>query len=503
MNRLNRAEPAPICCSTRTIRSTGGHGSPRPSPRPSAPASRSCSRSAMPPATGATSWRMRASRTPATAALMNELFVNIKVDREERPDVDHIYMSALHALGEQGGWPLTMFLTAGRRALLGRHLFPEGGALRPAGLRRCAAARSRASFATSRSSIAHEPDALMRAASRRSAAGERPAQPRPRDLDDACGAPRRAHRPGPWRPAAARRNSPTRRSSNLLWRARRRTGDAAPASASSSRCDQMAHGGIHDHLGGGFARYSVDERWLVPHFEKMLYDNAQLLELYALGGAGDRRRRSSARAAEGIVAWLDARDGCAGAAPSPPASTPTPRARKASSMSGRRRDRRGARRRTRPRSSRASTTSRRPATGKGTTSSTGSTRSDISTPRTRRGLPAMRDKLLARRSERIPPGRDDKVLADWNGLMIAALAAPRVLLDRPDWLELARARLSFRRRNRWPRRPPRPFLARRPPDLPGLRPRPRRDDARPRSRSPRRPARPTYLDEARPLVATS
>ena len=75
----------------------------------------------------------------ATAAVMNELFVNIKVDREERPDIDQIYMSALHHLGEQGGWPLTMFLTPEGRAGLGRHVFSENLALRPAGVRRCAA----------------------------------------------------------------------------------------------------------------------------------------------------------------------------------------------------------------------------------------------------------------------------------------------------------------------------------------------------------------------------
>ena len=87
---------------------------------------------------------------PAVAAVMNELFVNIKVDREERPDVDHLYMSALHLLGEHGGWPLTMFLIAGRRALLGRHLFPEGAPLRPARLRPGAATRSRGSSMPSR-----------------------------------------------------------------------------------------------------------------------------------------------------------------------------------------------------------------------------------------------------------------------------------------------------------------------------------------------------------------
>ena len=89
------------------------------------PASRSCSRSAMPPAIGATSWRMRASRTRRPRAVMNELFVNIKVDREERPDVDAIYMGALHELGEQGGWPLTMFLTSDAEPFWGGTYFPK------------------------------------------------------------------------------------------------------------------------------------------------------------------------------------------------------------------------------------------------------------------------------------------------------------------------------------------------------------------------------------------
>ena len=88
---------------------------------------------------------------PATAALMNELYVNIKVDREERPDIDAIYQHALQLLGEQGGWPLTMFLHAGGRALLGRHLFPAAGALRPAGLSsRCCAAFGRPSATRAR-----------------------------------------------------------------------------------------------------------------------------------------------------------------------------------------------------------------------------------------------------------------------------------------------------------------------------------------------------------------
>ena len=106
------------------------------------PTSRSCSRSATPPATGATSWRTRASRTPPPPRVMNELFVNIKVDREERPDIDAIYMRALHSLGEQGGWPLTMFLDSEARPFWGGTYFPPDAALRPARLSRTCCARS-------------------------------------------------------------------------------------------------------------------------------------------------------------------------------------------------------------------------------------------------------------------------------------------------------------------------------------------------------------------------
>ena len=101
-----------------------GLGSRGAWPRPGARTSRSCSRSATPPVIGAMSWPMRASRTPATAALMNELYVNIKVDREERPDLDAIYQAALALLGQQGGWPLTMFLTPDAKPFWGGTYFP-------------------------------------------------------------------------------------------------------------------------------------------------------------------------------------------------------------------------------------------------------------------------------------------------------------------------------------------------------------------------------------------
>src|SRR6202051_3318154 len=172
-----------------------------------------------------------------TARVMNEPFVNIKVDREERPDIDQIYMAALHHLGEHGGWARAIFLTP-------------------------------------------------RAAERATAAGQLGGI-----IDPVNGAPRGA----PKFPQAAL--------FELLWRGGLRNGEKRYFAAVDITLDHICEGGIYDPLGGGFSRYSVDEQWLVPHFEKMLYDNAQLLELLAIA-----HRRSGKplyrRRAQETVEWL-------------------------------------------------------------------------------------------------------------------------------------------------------------------------------------------------------
>ena len=219
----------------------------------------------------------------------------------------------------------------------------------------------------------------------------------------------------------------------------------------------MARGGIHDHLGGGFARYCVDARWLVPHFEKMLYDNAQLLELYALAAA-ETGRPLFAAAADGIVAWLER-------------EMTTPEGAFASSLDADSEGEEGRfyvwcleeiedvlgddagsfrahlRRHRRGQLGRHTNILNRLRLGLAADEATAER------------LAAMREKLLARRAGRVRPGLDDKVLADWNGLMIAALVRAALLLDRPGLDRPGRARLSFRRRIDGPGRSPRPFLA--------------------------------------------
>ena len=236
----------------------------------------------------------------ATAAEMNELFVNIKVDREERPDIDAIYMRALHSLGEHGGWPLTMFLDSEARPFWGGTYFPPEPRF------------GRPSFRTVLAEVARvyreEPDKvqfnaglLVKALNERQDGGCTP------DLSDAglaalIGPMARAvdaHRGG----LAGAPKFPQWSYFWLLWRLAIRYGHPAALQAVDTTLTNICQGGIYDHLGGGFARYSVDERWLVPHFEKMLYDNALLIDLMTEVYRETGSELYKARIEE-TVAWL-------------------------------------------------------------------------------------------------------------------------------------------------------------------------------------------------------
>ena len=215
----------------------------------------------------------------ATAQVMNELFVNIKVDREERPDIDQIYMAALHHLGEHGGWPLTMFLTPDGEPIWGGTYFPNTSRYgKPAFvdvLRELARL-----FREEPQKIEQNRAALMErltAAAHPSGAatfGRTELDNAARQIGGIIDPVNGGTRGAPKFPQAAL--------FELLWRAGLRTGEARYFAAVDITLHHICEGGIYDHLGGGFSRYSVDERWLVPHFEKMLYDNAQLLELLAI-----------------------------------------------------------------------------------------------------------------------------------------------------------------------------------------------------------------------------
>ena len=216
----------------------------------------------------------------ATAALMNEHFVNVKVDREERPDVDAVYMDYVQAMTGHGGWPMTTFLDPGGRGVLRRHVLPADPAPRDALVhaaahrdrRHVGGAQGRGAAGRARGSPRRWPSGRRRPTRRRPPDGGRPGR---------RGAPAGAGRST--RPAAGSAAHP---SSRRRWCSSGCSATTpAPAtrrrsSMASRTFEAMARGGMYDQLGGGFARYSVDADWVVPHFEKMLYDNALLLRVY-------------------------------------------------------------------------------------------------------------------------------------------------------------------------------------------------------------------------------
>src|SRR5438552_3956304 len=221
------------------------------------------------------------------AALMNELYVNIKVDREERPDVDAVYMQAVQGMTGHGGWPMSVFLTPGGVPFYGGTYFPPeermGLPAFPTVLQSVAEAfrtrRTEIDIAGERMRAALEPRRLPARGEADVAQLDQAARSLVEQTDRRFGgfgrAPKFPH------PAAL----------DLLLRRYRVTRDEPLWRAAEITLDAMARGGIHDQVGGGFHRYSIDDHWAVPHFEKMLYDNAQLapvyLHAYQLTGRAD------------------------------------------------------------------------------------------------------------------------------------------------------------------------------------------------------------------------
>ena len=259
-----------------------------------------------------------------TANRMNELYVNVKVDREERPDIDHIYMTALHAMGEQGGWPMTMFLDPEGRPIYGGTYWPPEPRWGRPSFRQMLELVADA-WRTRRPKMEENGAALADHLARLSA----PSPGRALTPDDLTkvGTACSARLTRSMAASAARLNSPTRRSSASSGTRCSAGRDPKFGEAVRALLAAMNAGGIYDHLGGGYARYSTDAEWLVPHFEKMLYDNAQILELLALVHArwpdpvfAERARetvgwiRREMRVAEAFAASLDAdQDGEEGA----------------------------------------------------------------------------------------------------------------------------------------------------------------------------------------------
>ncbi len=212
------------------------------------------------------------------AAIMNEYFINIKVDREERPDLDEIYMNAVQMLTGQGGWPMTMFLTPDLKPFYGGTYFPPDNRYGRPGFPRVLLGVAEA-YRERRDAVGEQADQIISNLSQLSAMEGHGQQLTTDMLDRAYQdyLSRFDHHDGGFGSAP---KFPPSMGLSLLLRHWHRTGNANALNMVEVTLEKMARGGMYDQLGGGFHRYSVDERWLVPHFEKMLYDNALLSVAY-------------------------------------------------------------------------------------------------------------------------------------------------------------------------------------------------------------------------------
>jgi len=371
-----------------------------------------------------------------TAALMNRGFVNVKVDREERPDVDAIYQAALALIGEHGGWPLTMFLIPSGEPFWGGTYFPPEARYGRPGFRdllakvleiyhgapdKVAANAASLKGALQRLSqpqggVAVPPDFLGRAAAALLSAvdpvhggiGQAPKFPQPSLLE-------------------------------LLWRGFHQIRNPELAHGVTLTLERMSMGGIYDHLGGGFARYSTDAEWLVPHFEKMLYDNAQLVSLMTLVWRETKSPLLAARVEE-TVGWLlrDMRAGDGGFASSFDADSEGREGKfyvwsrdEIERVLG---------------ADAPAFESTYEVTKGGNWEGTNILRRKIPYPAEgglEDTLARCRAALWRAREARVKPGWDDKVLADWNGLTIAALANAGAVFEKPEWTAAARETFAF------------------------------------------------------------
>jgi uncharacterized protein YyaL (SSP411 family) len=373
----------------------------------------------------------------ATAQVMNDLFVNIKVDREERPDIDQIYMSALHHLGEHGGWPLTMFLTPSGEPFWGGTYFPNTAQYgKPAFvdvLREVARV-----FREEPHSIEQNRSALMaRLAQHARPAGRAAigASELDRIASQIAGMMDRVN--GGMRGAP---KFPQPMMLEFLWRAGRRTQDHRYFAIIELSLARMCEGGIYDHLGGGFARYSVDERWLVPHFEKMLYDNALLLPLLALAYQRSGNAVFKMRAEE-TVGWLEREmtTGEGAFCASLDADSEGEEGKFYVWSLGEIEQVLG-------KEDAALFAARYNVTESGNFEGHNILNRLNSLPRSmedEQRLATMRQQLLNARGQRVRPGLDDKVLADWNGLMIEGLVNAALVFERNEWIEMAARAFLF------------------------------------------------------------
>ena len=344
---------------------------------------------------------------PATASVMNERFVNVKVDREERPDLDAVYMDAVVAMSGQGGWPMTVFLTPDGEPFYGGTYFPPEPRHGLPSFRQVLEALAGA-WRDRRADVTRSAAQLVEAV-RHGSTLQPSADPLTETLLSGAARGLREGFDRAWGGWGRAPKFPPAPTIEFLLRRHVQTGDEEALALATATLDGMALGGMYDLLGGGFHRYSVDERWLVPHFEKMLYDNALLVPAYlhAWQVTGTSRYREIVEETVEYMLrelWLDGggfasaqdadTDGVEGLTftwteeEGVPAEFLEPFEHGRSIIRG-----------------------------------------DLD--------PELRRRLLEQRELRPKPLRDDKAIASWNGLALAALAEAGRRLERRDWVDAA------------------------------------------------------------------
>lgn len=375
----------------------------------------------------------------ATAELINEHFVAVKVDREERPDVDAVYMEAVQAATGQGGWPMTVFLTPDAEPFyFGTYFPPEPRHGMPSFGQILEGVRS--AWADRRDEVGEVAGRIVADLAGRSLAGAMPADRRPPGPEELLGALMGLTREfdavhGGFGGAP---KFPPSMALEFLLRHHARTGSEAALEMVQATGAAMARGGIYDQLGGGFARYAVDATWTVPHFEKMLYDNALLCRTYAhlwRSTGSDLARRIAVETADFMVRELRTEQGGFASALD------------ADSDDGTGKHVEGAYYVWTPEQLRAvlgDEDAEFAATCFGVTEegTFEEGASVLQLPDTEglvdaERVASVKRRLLVARDERPRPGRDDKVVASWNGLAIAALAETGAYFDRPDLIQAA------------------------------------------------------------------
>ncbi|MEV6760571.1 thioredoxin domain-containing protein [Streptomyces sp. NPDC051105] len=370
-----------------------------------------------------------------TAEYLNEHFVSIKVDREERPDVDAVYMEAVQAATGQGGWPMTVFLTPDAEPFYFGTYFPPAPRHGMPSFRQVLEG-VRAAWTDRRDEVAEVAGKIVRDLAEREISHQGAQPPGEQELAQALlGLTREydAQRGG----FGGAPKFPPSMVIEFLLRHHARTGSEGALQMAADTCERMARGGLYDQLGGGFARYSVDRDWIVPHFEKMLYDNALLCRVYAhlwRATGSELARRVALETADFMVRELRTDEGGFASALDADSDDGTGKhvegayyvwtpaqlgealgadADLAAQYFG--------------------------VTAAGTFEHG---QSVLQLPQQEgvfdaEKVESVKRRLLAKRAERPAPGRDDKVVAAWNGLAVAALAETGAYFDRPDLVEAA------------------------------------------------------------------